>query len=160
MALIIKLVVGQLELVKTDHLPHPGVSRSQRVRMDVNPWGHWGVCIASHHPLGAVIHIPERGRVDGYGKLPLTQSLEEHFQGSLSPATLPHAPQALICSQGRMCFIATSYLLNESQITPEPLVQTWFIIKTTFASLFPVKLCHMWLLNSLTLSESKARKCE
>jgi len=65
MALIIKLVVGQLELVKTDNLPHPGVSRSQRVGVDVNPWGHWGVSIASHHPLGAVIHIPERGRGNG-----------------------------------------------------------------------------------------------
>lgn len=74
MALIIKLVVGQLELVKTDHLPHPGVSRSQGVRVDVNSRGHWGVSIASHHPLGAVIHIPERGRVGGWRRLLLTPS--------------------------------------------------------------------------------------
>lgn len=83
----------------------------------------------------------------------VTQSLEEHFQSSPSPATLPHTLQALICSQGGMCFIATSYLLNESQITSEPLVQTLFLIKTTFTVIFPVKLCHMCLLNSLTLSE-------
>lgn len=54
------------------------------------------------------------------GKWPsevVSHSLEEHFQGSSFPATLPHAPQALICSQGRRCFIATSYLLNETQIT-------------------------------------------
>lgn len=81
MALIIQLVVGQLELVKTDHLPHPGVSGSQRVRVDVNPRGDGGVSIASHHPLGAVIHVPERGRGDGYEKLLLAHSLEEDFQG-------------------------------------------------------------------------------
>lgn len=89
MALIIKLVVGQLELIKTDHLPHPGVSRSQGVRVDVNPWGHWGVSIASHHPLGAVIHIPERERVGGLREI-VTHSLQEHVQGSPFPTTLMH----------------------------------------------------------------------
>lgn len=59
MSLIVQLIVGQLELVKTNHLSHPGVSRSQGVWVYINPRRHRGVGIASHHPLGAMVHVSE-----------------------------------------------------------------------------------------------------
>lgn len=62
MSLIVQFIVGQLEFVEANNLSHPGVSRSQGIRVYVNPWGHRGVSIASHHPLGAVIHISETQR--------------------------------------------------------------------------------------------------
>lgn len=65
MSLIIQFIVGELEFVKTDHLSHPGVSRSQRIGVYINSWGHRGISIASHHPLGAMIHIPEIKRKTG-----------------------------------------------------------------------------------------------
>lgn len=58
MSLVVQLVVGQFQLVETDDLPHPGVSRGQRVRVDVGPRGHRGVGVPGHHPLGAVVHVP------------------------------------------------------------------------------------------------------
>lgn len=60
MSLVVQLVVGEFELVEADHLPHPGVSRGQRVRVDVGPRGDGGVCVSRHHPLGAVVHVPGR----------------------------------------------------------------------------------------------------
>lgn len=65
MALVIQLIVGQFEFIKTDNLPHPGVSRGQWIRMNVNPWGHRGIGIARYHPLGAVIHVPDRYKNGG-----------------------------------------------------------------------------------------------
>jgi len=59
-SLVVQLIVGEFEFVEADHLPHPGVSRGQRVWVDVDPWRHGGVCISCHHPLGAVVHIPAR----------------------------------------------------------------------------------------------------
>lgn len=59
-SLVVQLVVGELQLVETDHLPHPGVSRGQRVRVDVSPRGNGGVGVPCHHPLGAVVHVPGR----------------------------------------------------------------------------------------------------
>lgn len=59
-SLVIQLVVGEFELVETDHLPHPGVSWGQRVRVDVGPRRHRGVGVSCNHPLGAVVHIPAR----------------------------------------------------------------------------------------------------
>lgn len=62
MSLIIQFIVGQFEFVETDHLSHPSVSRSQRIRVYINSWGDRGISIASHHPLGAMIHISDRER--------------------------------------------------------------------------------------------------
>lgn len=67
MALIIKLIVGQFEFIKTDNLPHPGVSRCQWVRVNIDPRRHRSVGISGYHPLGAVIHIPGRSK-DGREK--------------------------------------------------------------------------------------------
>lgn len=58
MALVIQLIVGELELVKADHLSHPGVPRGEWVRVDIDPGWHGRVGIPRHHPLGAVVHIP------------------------------------------------------------------------------------------------------
>ena len=33
--------------------------------MYINSWGHGGISVASHHPLGAVIHISETERERG-----------------------------------------------------------------------------------------------
>lgn len=65
MSLIVQLIVGELQLVETDHLSHPGVSRSQGVWVYINPWRHRGVSIASYHPLGAMVHVSETQKERG-----------------------------------------------------------------------------------------------
>lgn len=50
-ALVVQLVVGQLELVEADHLAHPRLPRGRRVRVDVDSGRHRGVGVARHHPL-------------------------------------------------------------------------------------------------------------
>lgn len=65
MSLVVQFVVGELQLVETDHLPHPGVARRQRVRVDVGARRHGGVGVSSHHPLGAVVHVPVRPGGEG-----------------------------------------------------------------------------------------------
>lgn len=62
MALIIQFVVGQLQLVEADHLPHPSLPRGRRVRMNIHPGRHRGISIPCHHPLRAVVNIPARQR--------------------------------------------------------------------------------------------------
>lgn len=57
-SLVVQFIVGELELVETDDLPHPGVARGQRVWVDVGPRGHRGVGVPGHHPLGAVVDVP------------------------------------------------------------------------------------------------------
>lgn len=58
MALIIQFVVGKLQLVEADHLPHPSLPRGRRVGMNVHPGWHRGVSIACHHPFRAVVNVP------------------------------------------------------------------------------------------------------
>lgn len=65
MSLIVQLIVGQLKLVETNHLSHPGVSRSQGIWVYINPWRHRRVSIASYHPLGAMVHISETQKERG-----------------------------------------------------------------------------------------------
>lgn len=60
MSLVVQFIVGEFELVEADHLPHPGVPWGQRVRVDVGPRRHRGVCVPCHHPFGAVVHVPGR----------------------------------------------------------------------------------------------------
>lgn len=62
MALIIQFVVGKLQLVEADHLPHPSLPRGRRVGMNIHPWWHRRVSITCHHPFRAVINIPTRQR--------------------------------------------------------------------------------------------------
>lgn len=57
MALVVQLVVGQLEFVKANDLSHPRLTRSRRVRVDVHTWGYGWIRISCHHPLGTVVHI-------------------------------------------------------------------------------------------------------
>lgn len=59
-SLVVQFVVGELQLVETDHLPHPGVARRQRVRVDVGTGRNGRVGVPGHHPLGAVVHVPVR----------------------------------------------------------------------------------------------------
>lgn len=58
MALVVQLIVGELELVEADHLSHPGVPRGERVWVDVDPRRNGRVGVPRHHPLGAVVHVP------------------------------------------------------------------------------------------------------
>lgn len=58
MALVVKLVVGQFKLVKTNDLSHPCLPRSGRIRVDVDAWRHGRVSVSCHHPFGTVVDIP------------------------------------------------------------------------------------------------------
>ena len=46
----VQVVVGQLQLLEGDELPHPMGSGSGRVRVDVQPPGHRGLRLARHRP--------------------------------------------------------------------------------------------------------------
>lgn len=63
MSLVIQLVVGEFEFVEADHLPHPGVSRGWRVRMDVNPRRNRGIRVAGDHPFRTVVHVSTSGEI-------------------------------------------------------------------------------------------------
>ena len=58
MSLVVQFVIGQFEFVEADHLPHPRLPGRGGVRVDVDPRGHRGVRVPRHHPLGAVVHVP------------------------------------------------------------------------------------------------------
>lgn len=49
--LVVQFVVGQLQLVKADHLTHPRLPRGRGVRVDVDSGRHRGVRVPRHHPL-------------------------------------------------------------------------------------------------------------
>lgn len=46
----VQVVVGQLQLLEGDQLPHPVRPRGRGVRMDVEPPGHSGLCLPGHRP--------------------------------------------------------------------------------------------------------------
>lgn len=50
MPIIIKLVVGKLQLVKGDELPHPVSPGGGGVRVHVDPGRGHRVSLTSHHP--------------------------------------------------------------------------------------------------------------
>ena len=54
MAVLIQLIVGELELVEGDHLLHPLGPLGRGVWVDVDPRGRVGVSLACHHPAGGV----------------------------------------------------------------------------------------------------------
>lgn len=61
MSLVVHLVVGELDPVEADDLTHPRLACARRVRVHVEPRGDAGVVrVPSHHPLGAVVHVPAR----------------------------------------------------------------------------------------------------
>lgn len=50
MAIVIQLVVGELQLVEGNQLTHPVGARRRGIRVHVDArWRHW-VCLACHHP--------------------------------------------------------------------------------------------------------------
>ena len=49
-SVLVRDVVGELELVERDELLHPLLARTRRIRMNVHPFGHFRVGFASHHP--------------------------------------------------------------------------------------------------------------
>lgn len=57
-AILVRDVVGQFELVETDHLLHPLLTRARGVRMDVTSPGHLRVGFAGHCPLAVVELVP------------------------------------------------------------------------------------------------------
>ena len=54
MAVVVELIVGELELVEGDHLLHPLGALGGTVGMDVDPRGGVWVRLAGHHPVGGV----------------------------------------------------------------------------------------------------------
>ena len=62
MAVVVQLVVGELELVKGDHLLHPLGAFSGTVGVDVDPGGRVGVGLSSHHPAAGVECISVIGK--------------------------------------------------------------------------------------------------
>ena len=48
--MLVRDVVGQLELVEGDNLLHPLLTRGRAVRVDVHPLGHLRVRLPSHNP--------------------------------------------------------------------------------------------------------------
>ena len=48
--MLVRYVVGELELVEGDDLLHPGLPGSRRIRVDVHPLWHFRIGLASHHP--------------------------------------------------------------------------------------------------------------
>lgn len=46
----VQVVVGQLQLLEGDELPHPVRPRGRRVRVNVEPPGHGGLGLAGHGP--------------------------------------------------------------------------------------------------------------
>lgn len=46
----VQVVVGQLQLLEGDELPHPVRAGGRRVRVDVEPAGHGGLCLPGHRP--------------------------------------------------------------------------------------------------------------
>lgn len=58
-ALVVHLVVGEFDAVEADHLPHPRLSGTRRVRVHVEARRDTRVVsVSSHHPLRAVVHVP------------------------------------------------------------------------------------------------------
>ena len=47
----VQVVVGQLQLLERDELPHPMGSGGGGVRVDVQPPGHRGLGLARHRPV-------------------------------------------------------------------------------------------------------------
>lgn len=63
MALVVHLVIRQLDPIEADDLPHPRLPRTGGVRVDVEPGGDAGVVrVPGHHPLRAVVHVPAGAR--------------------------------------------------------------------------------------------------
>ncbi len=53
---LVRDVVGQLQLVERHHLLHPLLARGRAVRVDVHPLGHLRVRLAGHDPTAAKEH--------------------------------------------------------------------------------------------------------
>lgn len=47
----VQVVVGEFELLKRDELAAPVRSGGWRVRMDVEPPGHGGLCLSRYRPV-------------------------------------------------------------------------------------------------------------
>lgn len=46
----VQVVVGQFQLLEGDELPHPVRPSGGRVRVNVEPAGHGGLCLPGHRP--------------------------------------------------------------------------------------------------------------
>lgn len=74
MTFVIHLIVGEFQAIKADDLPHPGLSRAGRVRVNIEPGSDaWVVCISSYHPLWAVVHIPKKAQSVALGTMGQSQ---------------------------------------------------------------------------------------
>lgn len=50
MAILVELIVGQLQLVEGHYLLHPVGAGGRRIGMHMNTWRRYGVRLARHHP--------------------------------------------------------------------------------------------------------------
>ena len=62
--MLVRQVVGQLQLVEGDHLLHPLLSSCGAVRVDVHPLRHLGVRLPSHDPPTVMELVAEIVRRD------------------------------------------------------------------------------------------------
>ena len=97
MAILIQLIVGELQLVKGDDLLHPLSTLGRGVRVDMDPWRTVGVCLARHHPAARVEGVPVALVIHGHKVhdqhvvLHGVQAKESHLEGGEHPpARLGH----------------------------------------------------------------------
>lgn len=62
MALVVELVIGQLEFVEAYNLAHPRLTGSRRVGMNVDTRRDRRIGVTRYHPLRAVVHVPWKGK--------------------------------------------------------------------------------------------------
>lgn len=55
MAILVELIVGQLQLVEGHYLLHPVGTGGRRIGMHMNTWRRYGIRFACHHPAGTAI---------------------------------------------------------------------------------------------------------
>ena len=64
MAVLVQLIVGELQFIEGDDLFHPLSSLSRGVGVDVDPGWGVGVRLARHHPTGGVECISVMDKMD------------------------------------------------------------------------------------------------
>ena len=98
----VQVVVGQLQLLEGDELPHPMGSGSGRVRVDVQPPGHRGLRLARHRPTTTA---PWRHR---HTTAPWRHRPKQHYNNStMTSQTYNNSP-------------VTSQTYNNSTVTTAP----------------------------------------
>lgn len=96
MAFVIHIIVGEFYTIEANHLSHPVLSGTWRVRVDIQMRGDtWMICVSSHHPLRAVVYIPKTGDNNNNFSLsiaPSHQYMIKSFEASVCNFTIQDSP--------------------------------------------------------------------